>query len=744
MTQIINDVTSLNPIEVWAVTRPENVEDVQDAVRRADGPISIGGGRFSMGGQTASAGSLHIDMRGMNRILQFSPVEKVVRVQTGVRWCDLQHFLDPHDLSIKIMQTYANFTVGGSLSVNVHGRYMGLGPLILSVRSIRVILADGSQVDASPEVNSEIFFGAIGGYGGLGIIVEAELVLADNIRIERQSKKMKTAEYLDVFKESIRPSDKAIFHNADLYPPHYKSIRAVTWSKTDRAATTTTRLMPIRTYYWIEKYVLWIVTEKFIGKWFREFLIDPLLFRSKPVHWRNYEAGYDVRELEPVSRKTSTYVLQEYFIPVDRFNDFVPKMASILKRHRVNVVNVSVRYANADSGSYMRWADQDVFAFVLYYKQRVRDNARDRVAVWTRELIDAALSENGRHYLPYQAHATREQFHQAYPGAKDLFALKEKLDPDFRFRNVIWDTYFGEEPRSEIDCGNSEFKHVYGTIKGRDHFYRFLQTIFTLFPEDRFHALIKNVTAVNGSDEEIYREIQEKISEISPFLGIVTHALPALKVQKNEMAKQTINLLGEKRVVDGYVEIGTTGRYVKALRKQLKMTGKVFLVHDFAPSNSPVDIAERGQIGKIGTYVPCDNYEPIPESKIASNSCDLVTCYIGLHHAPPERLDGFLLSISRILRKGGTFVLRDHDVPNAEMDRFVSLVHTVFNLGTGESWETNENEPRFFNSLDHWVAALERNGFKDEGMRLLQENDPSDNTLIAFTCIKEGGEQDAH
>ena len=53
-----------------------------------------------------------------------------------MRWCDIQRFVDPHDLSVAIMQTYANFTVGGSLSVNVHGRYVGQGPLILSVRAI--------------------------------------------------------------------------------------------------------------------------------------------------------------------------------------------------------------------------------------------------------------------------------------------------------------------------------------------------------------------------------------------------------------------------------------------------------------------------------------------------------------------------------------------------------------------------------------------------------------------------------
>src|SRR6185503_16140157 len=90
----------------------------------------------------------------------------------------------------------------------------------------------------------------------------------------------------------------------------------------------------------------------------------------------------------------------------------------------------------------MAWAQQECFAFVLYYKQRVRSNARDRVAVWTRELIDAALAVGGSYYLPYQAHATHEQFHRAYPRARELFALKQKLDPDTRFRNVLWDKYY--------------------------------------------------------------------------------------------------------------------------------------------------------------------------------------------------------------------------------------------------------------------------------------------------------------
>ena len=70
------------------------------------------------------------------------------------------------------------------LAVNCHGRYVGLGPIAHSVRSIRLVLADASVIDASRTQNSELFFAAIGGYGSVGVITEAELDLADNHRLQ--------------------------------------------------------------------------------------------------------------------------------------------------------------------------------------------------------------------------------------------------------------------------------------------------------------------------------------------------------------------------------------------------------------------------------------------------------------------------------------------------------------------------------------------------------------------------------
>ena len=444
---IINDVTKLNPIAVSGVVTPTSNEEIQTAVRNHTGPISIGGGRYSMGGQIGTDGTLFIDMQKMNKVIAFMPEEKLITVQTGMRWKDIQNYVDPHNLSVKIMQTYNNFTVGGSLSVNVHGRYVGLGPLIMSVRSIKIVLADGQLVEASPTQNQDLFYGAIGGYGGLGVITEATLELADNVTIKRHVETMPIEKYKDYFFKNIRDSKGAVFHNGDIYPPEYKTISAITWNETTEPITDNAHLKPIKDHYWLENAFYYWMTELPYGLYVREKFVDPILYKDTAVVKRNYEASYDVKELMPLNRGSSTYVLQEYFIPVDKFDDFVPKMREILQRHNVNMVNISVRHAGKDPGAVMAWARQEVFAFVMYYKQGTSVEDRENVGLWTREMIDAAVEMGGRYYLPYQPYATQKQFLAAYPDADKFFALKKKYDPDYKFRNKLWDKYYWPDPK---------------------------------------------------------------------------------------------------------------------------------------------------------------------------------------------------------------------------------------------------------------------------------------------------------
>jgi SAM-dependent methyltransferase len=208
-------------------------------------------------------------------------------------------------------------------------------------------------------------------------------------------------------------------------------------------------------------------------------------------------------------------------------------------------------------------------------------------------------------------------------------------------------------------------------------------------------------------------------------------ALPALAKQKAEMLRQTLQLLDHRKRIDGYVEIGTTGRYASVLRKRIKIAGRLVLANSARATMSPVDIVERGRLRRLGEFVDIGDHDPLPAS-LADASFDVVSCYIGLHHCAPDRIDAFVQSIARVLRPGGVFILRDHDVGDERMRALVALAHTVFNAGLGETWETNAAERRHFAPIAHWCEVLAHAGLRDSGARLAQQHDPSDNLLMSF------------
>ncbi len=440
---LVNDITGLNPVRVARLLAPTQSAHVQQALKAWPGAVSIGGARYSMGGQIAVDAGLHLDMRQMNRVVEFNPQARWIRVQAGMRWREVQGVIDPHGLAVKIMQSFSNFTVGGALSVNAHGRYVGAGPLINSVRAIQLVMPDGTLLQASREREPEIFHAAIGGYGAIGVVTEIELDLVANTRLERQVELMPLSRYRTFFEERIQKNPDAVMHNADLAPPLFDKAASVTWYRTNQALTNPARLTPAGKSYPLESSVIWALTELPGGPVVRADVIDPILHASRPVVWRNHEASLDVASLGPISGRRFTFALQEYFVPKQALTPFVARMTGILKEAQANVLNVSVRHSPADPGSMLAWATQEVFSLVLYYKQGRSEAAQAHTGKWTRALIETAIALGGRYYLPYQLHASPEQFFQAYPHARRFLAFKKTLDPHNRLRNRFLEKYLG-------------------------------------------------------------------------------------------------------------------------------------------------------------------------------------------------------------------------------------------------------------------------------------------------------------
>jgi len=279
------------------------------------------------------------------------------------------------------------------------------------------------------------------------------------------------------------------------------------------------------------------------------------------------------------------------------------------------------------------------------------------------------------------------------------------------------------------------FHLIYSNTRLKNDFYLFLKNVYNIYPEDKFHLLIAEAVKKSKSDQEVYAYILDHLSSMKPFFSEFTHALPALANQKAEIADQTLSFIKRRGVINGYVEIGTPGRYIGKLEDLIDIKGDIFLVNVTKPSFSPLDIAERGQLTRIGEYIPLNDYEPMGHSLLKDHSVDVVTNYIGFHHCPLPKLDAFVKSASSMLRKGGSLILRDHDVTSPEMNAIVSLAHDVFNCGLKETWATNHREFRYFRSLKEWIAYLEPRGLKYAGIPIYQKGDPTKNALMEFIKV---------
>ncbi len=93
--KITDSFGQLSSTLVQQSIQPTQESEISQAVAGFNGKVSIGGARYSMGGQTALENSLHIDMRHYNKVTGFSLADKTITVQSGISWREVQEYIDP-------------------------------------------------------------------------------------------------------------------------------------------------------------------------------------------------------------------------------------------------------------------------------------------------------------------------------------------------------------------------------------------------------------------------------------------------------------------------------------------------------------------------------------------------------------------------------------------------------------------------------------------------------------------------
>ena len=143
-----------------------------------------------------------------------SHLDQNTKVITSVTWGQIQDYVNPYGLAVEVQQSSNIFTVGGSLGVNAHGRDPRFGPVIETVKSLRVMNGAGEILNVSRLENSELFSLVIGGYGLFGVVLSADIQLTEDDVYKKSCKTLDYRAYPAYFEANVANQPDVGLHYA--------------------------------------------------------------------------------------------------------------------------------------------------------------------------------------------------------------------------------------------------------------------------------------------------------------------------------------------------------------------------------------------------------------------------------------------------------------------------------------------------------------------------------------------------
>jgi FAD/FMN-containing dehydrogenase len=446
----VNDVHSqLNRTRVRELLTPRTRDELAEIVRSASRkglPISVSGCRHSMGGQQFATDSICIDTRSLERVISFDQERGLIEAEAGIQWPKLiRTYLDAQGNSAKQWgiaqkQTGADtFTLGGSLSSNVHGRGLAMKPLISNVESFTLINADGKSIRCSRDENNELFRLAIGGYGLFGLIDTVTLRLVPRQKLRRVVEIISASNLPKRFEERIAQSFLYgdFQFSVDEKSPDFLQRGVFSCYEPIDEQEPIVAKKELRDDDWLELLRLAYTDRE---KAFKRYS-DYYLSTNGQTYWSDtnqlsaYLPNYAQKIRDQVGGEESSLIITEIYVPRRDLPDFLAQAAKLLRSNRTLVIYGTVRLIEKDNESFLAWAKEPYACVIFNLLTFHTPDGIEASARSFRGLIDLAIARGGSYYLTYHKFAKPEQVMTCYPQFKQFLNLKRKYDPAERFQS---------------------------------------------------------------------------------------------------------------------------------------------------------------------------------------------------------------------------------------------------------------------------------------------------------------------
>ena len=447
--RVVNDVHGgLSATAVFRVVRPQSVDELRRWVtgggsRGAGAALSLSGGRFCAGGQPFRRGAPLLDLRGLPGAIAVDERAGTICVGAGQTWRQLLTRLrtTASRWTLRQKQTGVDdVTVGGSLSVNAHGRGLGDPPLSADVASIAVMDADGRVWECDRDRHPDRFAHVLGGMGAAGVLLTATLRGVPRELLRRTTEAVSAdtlVQRMDAARGGGAVQGDAQFNIDERSPGFLTEMVLSTYAP---AGTRPGRERPP-------------AAERRAG--FMQLAV--LAHRDRAAAWAAYRAallaadgevdfndgwqtgdylrGYHAAVDEATGEFGGGEVLSELLVPRARLPAFMRAAAAVLCASRVPVIYGNVRLIEPDRETALPWARDRFACVVLNLHRGPGPGERRRVRAATQQLFDAALNEGGSFYLAHHRWARPDQLRRGHPGLPRFLDGVARWDPAGRFES---------------------------------------------------------------------------------------------------------------------------------------------------------------------------------------------------------------------------------------------------------------------------------------------------------------------
>jgi FAD/FMN-containing dehydrogenase len=170
---IWNAMITKRPAVIARVSGSADVIACVNFARENGLPLSVRGGGHNVAGTALCDGGLMIDM-SLRRGVRVDPTRRIVRVEGGGTWGDVDHETQPFGLVVPsgiVSNTgVAGFTMGGGFGWTSRK----FGYAADNLMSVDIVTADGELRVASDKENPDLFWALRGGGGNFGAVTSFE------------------------------------------------------------------------------------------------------------------------------------------------------------------------------------------------------------------------------------------------------------------------------------------------------------------------------------------------------------------------------------------------------------------------------------------------------------------------------------------------------------------------------------------------------------------------------------------